>query len=429
MSTSYQPPQSRSPLFLAVGFAALAACAPDSPTGPNVPASSTARATFSRTTVTKPAAGPWARIVEGEAGPGAMYALYIPRNWNGDAIYYVHGARPIDEPVDLADDQFTDLRDLLGAQGFAGAYSSWSENGLAVKDGAIRVHQLRGILTAELSAPPSRSFLVSRSLGGAPALELLETYPDQYDGALLTCGMVGGVVLEGTYTANVRVLFDAFYPGALPGGVASAPLNPPLTLQQVAAVVKPNPTPLFVIASLAQTPLPYVPVGSPLTQTSSAFQTLLGSLYGALSLQSLYGANAIDLAHGHNFFDNSTTTYTLGVNPLLPATELQPMVDFANATVARYTAEPSARNYWERYYTPTGDLRVPVITLHNTWDPGIPAFHETALYEKVLAAGATGNLLQRLYPAYGHCQFPTALQAQNFFDLVAWVTTGVKPAR
>ena len=59
-----------------------------------------------------------------------------------------------------------------------------------------------------------------------------------------------------------------------------------------------------------------------------------------------------------------------------------------------------------------------------------PTFHETILYEKALAAGTTQNLLQRLYPAYGHSAavVPTAVIVQNFFDMVDWVTTGAKPA-
>jgi hypothetical protein len=224
----FQTPM-RSPLSLLLGFVTLAACAPDANRRPDALTSPPAGADFNTTSVTKPATGPWARIVEGKIGPGALYALYIPRTWNGDVVYFVHGVKNVGLPVDLQDDPFPGLRDFLGAQGFAGAYSSWSENGMAVKDAAIRVHQLRGILTAELPTPPSRSFLVSSSLGGAPALDLLESYPGQYDGALLLCGMVGGVQLELRYTANVRLLFDAFYPGALPGSFISDPPTPPLT--------------------------------------------------------------------------------------------------------------------------------------------------------------------------------------------------------
>ncbi len=60
--------------------------------------------------------------------------------------------------------------------------------------------------------------------------------------------------------------------------------------------------------------------------------------------------------------------------------------------------------------------------------PGMPVFQETALYAKLAAAGAAQNLLQRLYPGYGHCVFPATAVAQHSADLVTWVTTGVKPA-
>ena len=124
--------------------------------------------------LTLPATGPWARIVEGSVGTGALYALYVPTVWNGDAIYYSHGVRDVDSRVDLRDqDGFFATRDLLGAEGFAVAYSSWSDNGVAMKDGAQRVHQMRGILASELQGPPTRSFLMSHSLGSGIALELL----------------------------------------------------------------------------------------------------------------------------------------------------------------------------------------------------------------------------------------------------------------
>jgi pimeloyl-ACP methyl ester carboxylesterase len=370
--------------------------------------------------------------VEGRIGPGALFALYIPRVWNGDAVYYSHGVRDVgvDSPVDLRDqDSFFATRDLLGADGFAIAYSSWSDNGVAMKDGAQRVHQLRGIVAGELQGPPARSFLMSHSLGSGIALDLLQTYPTQYDGALLMCGMVGGTLLQSQYAGNVRALFDAFFPNYLPGDVLRIPeATPPATVAQVIAAVQSNPTALYAIASMAQTPLPYVPVGSPFDPTSTAFQTLVGSLFGPLSYQTRFANNLFELAHGHPTFDNSTTTYTLGASPLLPAAVLQPVVNSLNATVERYAFDPAGRNFMERHFTPTGDLRVPVLTLHNTWDPGVPAFHETALLAKVTAAGATANLLQRYYLAYGHCAIPAPVQAQNFLDMVAWVTTGTKPA-
>jgi pimeloyl-ACP methyl ester carboxylesterase len=288
---------------------------------------------------------------------------------------------------------------------------------------------MRGILASELQGPPYRSFLMSHSLGSGIALDLLQTYPTQYDGALLMCGMVGGTLMQSQYAGNVRAVFDAFFPGYLPGDVLWIPPGTPyVTLPQVIAAVQANPAALFAIASLTQTPLPYVPSGSPLDPTSVAFQTLVGSLYGPLSYQSRFANNLFDLAHGHPTFDNSDVTYALGPNPVLPPAALQPAVNFANANVKRYAMDPAGRNFMEHNFTTTGDLRMPVLTLHNTWDPGVPAFHETELLAKVTAAGATQYLLQRYYPAYGHCAIPAAVQAQSFLDMVTWVTTGSKPA-
>src|SRR5512146_1126429 len=89
-------------LLLLIAVGTPAACeklsAPDSATGGARVAPASA-ATFNTTRLTEPDTGPWARIVEGEVGPGSLYALYIPRDWNGDAIYFVHGVRNPTLPV------------------------------------------------------------------------------------------------------------------------------------------------------------------------------------------------------------------------------------------------------------------------------------------------------------------------------------------
>jgi len=73
------------PLLGAILLAA--ACTDQTPVGPSIDAarSSTAMANGS---------GPWAKVVEGETGPGSLYALYIPAEWNGDAHSRTSGGRP-----------------------------------------------------------------------------------------------------------------------------------------------------------------------------------------------------------------------------------------------------------------------------------------------------------------------------------------------
>ena len=423
------------PTLTAVLLAAIS-CTDSSPTDPTQDPQSRAAK------VTTLASGPWARVVEGETGPGSLYALYIPTNWNGDAIYYAHGIRPPLDPITLDNNQdnFFEVRDALGALGYAFAYSSFSENGLAVKDGSQRTHQLRGLLSSELPAKAQRNYLAGYSLGALVALDLGEHFPQQYDGVLAMCGMVGGTPLELKYIADVRALFDTYYPGVLPGDAISV-RGPPLTIPEVQGRVIAAITPtaanpraalgLFAIASTAQTPLAYVPIGSLGDPSSTAFQTLVGSLIYALYYQLLGAPDVLDRTHGHSPYDNRETVYTMGT-PAVPDPSLVPliasMIAASNIGVTRYDMPPDAQNYLEKYYVPTGDLRIPVVSVHNFFDPLVPFFHEAALAQITAAAGTSGMLLQRGVPNYGHCNFPTPLVVSSFQTLVSWVTTGVKPA-
>ena len=416
----------RSPLLSLVAGTTLAtaACSTDSAVAPTT-------VSLQTTSITTPTTGPWARVVEGEAGPGSLYALYIPRDWNGDAIYYAHGIRPPLDAITLNDqDNFFAVRDSLGAEGFAFAYSSFSENGLAVKDGVQRTHQLRGFLTSELGQQPTHSFLAGYSLGALVALELGERFPKQYDGVLAMCGMIGGTPLELQYVGDVRALFDFFYPGVLPGSPIE-PASTPLSLAQVQTLVvsaiSANPMGMYAIASTAQTPLAYAPVGSLTNPTSTAFRSLVQSLVTALYYQLLGAPDVVDRTHGHSPYDNRNTVYTLGTS-VIPHPAIASMIAAANAGVARYDITPDAANYLERNYLPTGDLQIPVVSVHNRWDPLVPFFHEAAFADIATAAGTSDMLWQQGVPNYGHCSFSKPLVVDSFNKLVAWVTDGVKPS-
>jgi pimeloyl-ACP methyl ester carboxylesterase len=394
--------------------------------------------------VTTPGSGPWARIVEGETGPGSLYALYIPPadKWNGEAIYYAHGIRPPLDDITLNDqDNFFQVRDELGALGYAFAYSSFSENGLAVKDGAQRTHQLRGLLNSELDSLPKRNYLVGYSLGALSALELAERFPGQYDGVLAMCGMVGGTPLELQYVGDVRALFDAYFPGALPGSPISAPV--PMTLAEIQAAVVGaisanalGPVKMFAIASTAQTPLAYIPDWTPTVprtgiETSMAFKTMVQSLVVALYYQNIGTPDVLGRTHGHSPYDNQPREYTMGT-PAVPSASLIPLIQSmiagSNTTVTRYDITPDAQNYLERNYVPTGNLRIPVVSVHNSWDYLVPLFHEPQFEGIVARAGASNMLLQRTVQNYGHCNFETPVVVGSFQTLANWVSSGRKPA-
>jgi len=165
----------------AIAFA-FAACTDSAPVGP------TSLSTSSSITT----GGLWAREIVGETGPGSTYGIWVPEQWNGEAVFYAHGFKDVAASIDLpVNDSIAQLRDALGARGYAVAYSSFSENGFALEDGVRRTHQLSGLLASEIGRP-SRSYLMGHSLGSLVVTKLSERHAGQYDGTLAMCGILGG---------------------------------------------------------------------------------------------------------------------------------------------------------------------------------------------------------------------------------------------
>src|SRR5947207_6841600 len=165
-----------------------------------------------------------AQHLTGEAGPGVTYSLSRPEHWNGDLVVYVHGYSNPAGPVALPN--IAPIEQGLLDRGYAVAFSSFSENGYAVAEAVRQTHQLRGLFVSRIGQP-RRTFLIGVSLGGIIGLQLAEKFSQQYDGALLVSGVVGGSAAQVKYIGDVRVLFDAFYPGLMAGGVTDPPAGVP----------------------------------------------------------------------------------------------------------------------------------------------------------------------------------------------------------
>jgi pimeloyl-ACP methyl ester carboxylesterase len=288
------------------------------------------------------------------------------------------------------------LRDGLMALGYAVGWSSYSANGLAVKEGIQQTHQLRGLFTRYFG-DPVRSYLIGESMGGTIALALAEKYPSQYDGSLPMCGFVGGTVAENEYYGHLGALFNYFFPGVLPEdpegwdafdlfwiafGATSSDLATSAEMAQVDQLELPG---------------------------ANAFQLALAIAYGA-------PFTVIDPQLRHPWIDNAETTYTGSLDDAA-----------LNAGVARYDRSPATVNYLNHYYEPTGRLRIPVLTMHDTMDPINPFWHEEIYAKRVLAAGADDLLVQRSFEQWGHCVFTVEERVAAFLDLVDWVENGIKP--
>lgn len=352
---------------------------------------------------------PGVQEIIGETGPGSTYALLVPANWNRELVVYAHGyVQPFFEPALTMEIGF--FRDFLLSQGFAVAYSSWSETGYAVQDGAQRTHQLSGLF-AEAVAEPARTYLVGLSLGGLVVDQLAERFSTQYDGTVALCGVMGGGLWNASYVADFRVLFDVFYPGVLPGSLLEMPegsiVAPGTPLfDAIRNAIAANPYPALDMARMEQIQLRY----NDITELVTSFIHVLG--------YQVNGANALsERLNGKSFFDNTNVRYSGSLNDAA-----------VNAAVARYEGDPSAENYFDRSWEPTGGIGAPFVTLHTTRDPLVPERSEQIFARTVGDAGNADLLLQRTTDAFGHCGFKGPDVIGAFLSLHQWVATGVRPA-
>lgn len=330
-----------------------------------------------------------AATIVGNAQDGSIFALYRPANWNGDLVIYAHGFIPAYLPVALPTNDYTEaIRDSLLNDGYAVAYSSYASNGFAVKDGISDTRALSGLFRDRLGNP-RHTFLVAHSLGGLIAVALAERYPRSYDGAVTFSGVMGGSRRELAYVANVRILFDYFYPGVLPGDLLHLPVGTDLqhdVIDPAAAAMTAHPEGAFAISQIKQTPVPF-----------ASGPELVGSIVQALVLHTLELGDLLQRTGGESFFENDHTVY----DGPLPA----PLLQDLNARVARYEMPESAEQFLRRNYEPTGELEFPLLALHTTRDPTVPIFNETLFAERVHAAGRANFLTQRTDDRYGHVGF------------------------
>jgi pimeloyl-ACP methyl ester carboxylesterase len=368
---------------------ATGSCADRPPTAPDTAATSSSPMKSGALAARAMSVG--ASTLEGDIGPGAHYVISTPDGWNGDLVLYAHGYTAPIFPVGIPPGEevlVEGLRTIALQSGMAFAYSSYSQTGLGLRDAALRTEQLGNVFTS-LVGEPNRTFLIGTSFGGLAALKLVETHPERYAGLLTLCGMVGGIRAETDYVSHIRVLFDYFYPGVLRGSLYELPDDLDLQrdiVEPVSRAIGENPEPAFLMSQIAQTPIPF-----------SSGPELVQSIIQALVLQAVELEDLLERTHGQGFFENTGTVYTGNLPPELLAD--------LNARVARYSAGAAAQQFLDKYYEPTGNLLVPLVSLHTSMDPVVPLVHESIYRSRVEARGLGANLRGVTVERYGHCQF------------------------
>ncbi len=335
-------------------------------------------------------------VMPGPCEPGALPGgarslVCVPLvGWNGELVVFAHGYVAPNQPLDfynliLADG--TPLPLVVQSLGYAFATTSYRQNGLAILEGVEDIRQLVTAFGATRSAP-LKTHLAGVSEGGLVAALLAERSPELFTSALSTCAPIGSFRAQVDYLGDFRVLFDYFFPGVLPGSPIDIPSG---VMTDWDRVYVPR-----IVGALAARP----DRALDLVRTAKAAYdpanpvTIANTTVNAL-WYNVFATNDAAGKLGGNPYGNRSRWYFGSGNDLR-----------LNYLVRRFSPDPAARAALGAYQT-TGELAIPMVSIHTIADEIVPVWHEL-LYLGGVDPVARGKFLPFPVFRYGHCNFTTA---------------------
>jgi pimeloyl-ACP methyl ester carboxylesterase len=327
---------------------------------------------------------------------GAIYRICMPpaSAYNGSLVIWAHGYQDAGTPVSMPEDQLcignTCLSDLVNQLGFAFATTSYHKTGLAVRQGKADILDLVDIFTKQ-KGKPVKVYLIGASEGGLITALALEQRPDVFSAGVAACGPIGDFPLQINYLADARVTFEYFFPGLIPGDILSP--DPGVVADWEAyyeAFVEPV---VFDPANRHQLDQ-WVRAGNLPFEASDYLSTVAISVEDVLRYSVVNITDAVLTLRGIPF-ENRFRWYTGSDNDFL-----------LNLLVRRVTADPAAVAEMNSFYSTTGVLVRPLITLHTLRDQQVPYVHEIIYDLKTLFSGSfLTRHLNLPIDRFEHCNF------------------------
>jgi pimeloyl-ACP methyl ester carboxylesterase len=363
-----------------------------------------------------------AKCYQGADGKGGFYFVAIPQHWNQALVLHTHGGPSMKKPS--ASDAPGDLKRfaLMVREGYAWAGSSYRHAGYGTDDAAQDTDELRALFWKQFGKP-KWTLLHGQSWGGNVALRVAEHYGRnsagalQYDGVLLTSGIVSGGDLAYDFRADLRAVYQ-YYCQNLPlpqepayplwQGLAS---ESPLSSAEVQARANTclglnlspdqrSPAQARALTNIARVVrVPESAVIHHLSWATTTFRDMVVRQFG-----------------GANPFSNEGVVYTGSDDDAA-----------LNRGVPRFGATVQGRKLLREDSAVSGKLAVPTMSLHAIDDPTVFVEGEHSFRSKVDQAGAGGLLLQLYTREREHARLAPPQYVAGLASLMEWVQTGQRP--
>ena len=355
---------------------------------------------------------------------GAPFRFVVPANWNGTLIVYGHGYRDkADHPgetdnrnADIAPDPA--LIPVLTGQGYALAGSAFKDNGWAVEEGYVDSLNLVEFFKNEY-ATPNRILYWGFSMGSVIGFKNAET-TNVYDGIMCGCAVGAGAPSSFDASGDLLVAYDTVF-GMLtswgnPGdvrddldfetevfpkllGELNAPANFPafefirLVIGTPGRGINPPPPPDFYPGW----------VGTDMffaTEVRAELERRAG------------GAVVQNLNRNYNLTANERA-YLMGLG--VPSPQIDAWLASMN-NQRLFSAPESSRNYLIANRKYTGQIRVPVLTMHTIVDPLVTVTQENE-YLNIINRSGRANIFTSTRNSPGGILLPNVFFSTKRFTL------------
>ncbi|KJL42949.1 alpha/beta hydrolase family protein [Microbacterium trichothecenolyticum] len=376
----------------------------------------------------------------GSLANGTTWLASVPSDWNGTVLLYSHGYRPSfvpGNPASVAPND--DTKALLLERGYALVGSSYASSGWAVPTAVDDQLQSLDAMLDQTGLEPEHILAYGTSMGGLVTGRLAESAGDVIEGAMPTCGLMEGAVdlnnyqLDGSHAiAQLLAGQDLQIEGYATLNEAfatSAALSAAVQAGQQTAEGRARVALAAALFHLSDGVLEAEATKDPAVRQESLYTQLLGTIGfvtpGRFDIESTAGGNAtwnLGVDYGKLFAQSEDRGL---VAELYREAGLDLKADLATLTqTADIAADPGSVETLRASSGLTGDLQMPVVTLHTLDDVLAPVQVEQEYAEDVRGAHDASLLRQFFVDHVGHCNFTAAEIAAGIEVLQQRVETG-----